>query len=198
MGKLSGQAYQNYWSERIARGPEEVSFDGRGADRQGNEIWEFIEPCINSFRPDSVLDFGCGYGRMMNKLRDLWPAARIYGVDLCRKALDFIQQNWSAGAPPELSTSIPDQLTVDLIFDCMALQHVTDEAAFEGAVMNIYRLQPGGALVLFENVSKPKADHVRDMSIDDYLALWPGLNWKTISILRLQGQAHALMIGVHQ
>jgi trans-aconitate methyltransferase len=196
MGKLNGQAYLDYWRTRIARGPEEVSFDGRDAEIQGEKIWEFMEPYIKALRVDSILDFGCGYGRMMRRLRALWPSAELYGVDLCQEALTSIRQNWRDSEPPKLSTSIPAALSVDLIFDCMALQHITDDISFENAVMDFYRLRPGGVLVLFENISSPKADHVRDMSMSDYLELWPDLTWAATLVLRLNGQAHALLVGV--
>ncbi len=198
MGKLAGQAYIDYWRTRMARGPEEASFDGRDADRQGEAIWEFIEPCIKRLRPDTILDFGCGYGRMMRRLRALWPAAELHGVDLCQEALSSIQQDWRDSEQPKLSTSIPDRLSVDLIFDCMALQHITDEITFENAVMDFHRLNLGGVLVLFENISQPRAEHVRDMNAGSYMDLWPGLTWTNTGILRLKGQAHALMIGVNR
>jgi trans-aconitate methyltransferase len=198
MGKLAGAAYLDYWRTRMARGPQEVSFNGRDEERQGEAIWEFVEPYIKSLRPNSILDFGCGYGRMMRRLRALWTNAEIYGVDLCQEALSSIQQNWRDKNPPKLSTSIPDRLSFDLIFDCMALQHITDEIAFENAVIDFYRLEIGGVLALFENVAQPKADHVRDMSMVDYMNLWPGMTWTAAGILRLNGQAHSLIIGVNK
>lgn len=190
--KLAGAAYVDYWQTRIAKGSDQVSFNGVGADKQGDEIWEFIQSHIADLRPRSILDFGCGYGRMMRRMHALWPNAKLHGVDLCREALDSVTDC----GKPKLYTRIPKGLRVDLVFDCLALQHITDDTVFIEVVESFRALLTNsGRLVLFDNVSQPGASHVRDMSAKDYMDLWPELQWQDCGVLTLGLQAHALMIG---
>jgi trans-aconitate methyltransferase len=196
---MSGPRYLEYWRERMARGPDEAGFDGKESDRQGVEIWNFIEPHIKTLRPASLLEFGCGWGRMTRRLRSLWPDAAIHAVDLCEKALSSIRKEWREGMPPQLYTSIPEGLGVDLIFDCLAMQHVTDTDILLESVSSCRRaLQPGGCVVLFENVSRPGADHMLDMDTTGYLSFWPEITWTTCRVINLDGQIHALMIGARR
>ncbi len=90
MNKLHGHAYLDYWQKRMALGPEQAGFDGRKADRQGVDIWSFMSDWLKRMDPKSVLDFGCGYGRMMRRLHSLWPKAKIQGDDICKAAVDSI------------------------------------------------------------------------------------------------------------
>lgn len=200
MPKLAGKQYIDYWRTRIARGPDQVSFNGQHADRQGQDIWQFVSGRLEGLRPGSVLEFGCGYGRMLRRLHALWPAATLYGVDICPAALDSIAQdkNWRECGKPKLSDSIPET-RFDLIFDCLALQHVTDDSVFHNLTSKFYtRLNHGGHLVLFENIAFPCAKHVRDMGAPDYMRIWPDLEWTDCGVLMLGFQNHALMIGAKQ
>ncbi len=138
---------------------------------------------------------------MLRKLHNLWPKAKLYGVEICQAALNSMAQdaNWFACGKPKLSSRIPKGLTVDLVFSCLALQHVTDESVFLETVESFRALlAAGGHLVLFENVAQPGADHVRDMTARDYMALWPELMWTDHGVLMLGYQGHALMIGRRQ
>lgn len=196
--KLSGDQYLSYWRKRMAIGPDEASFNGNGADHQGEVIWSFIVDRLTGMKPQSLLDFGCGYGRMLRKLHTQWPKTKLYGVDLCQVALDHTahDKNWFECGKPKLARTIPKGLTVDLVFDCLALQHVTDESIFLETVESFRALlTKRGRIVLFENVSRPGAEHVRDMSTDDFMGLWPELKWMNCGTIDLGHQGHALMIG---
>jgi SAM-dependent methyltransferase len=198
MAKLTGDRYLDYWRARMAKGPDQAGFDGRDADRQGDDIWKFIKPWISRMDPGSVLDFGCGYGRFLRKMHSLWPKAKLHGVDLCPEAIEHIARdsNWFDCGKPKLSTSIPARLKVDLVFDCLALQHVTDDGMLKKTVADFGRiLKPGGRFVLFENIASPGADHVRDMTAAEYMALWPEPQWLDCGMLMLGSQEHALLIG---
>lgn len=199
MGKLRGKAYTEYWRTRMALGPEEASLNGRGADRQGEDIWRMLSPALEGLHPRSVLDFGCGWGRMLRKLHRLWPGVSMYGVDLCQEALDNMAQDrhWFDCGKPALSQAIPDdQEPVDLIFCCMVIQHITDNEILQQAADQIYQaLRRNGHLVLFENVASPQTEHVRDMAAEDYMQLWPRLVWQEAGRMVLGVQEHALLIG---
>ncbi len=198
MTKLTGKNYLNYWRTRMAKGPDQAGFDGRNADHQGDVIWKFIKPWISDLSPRSVLDFGCGYGRFLRRMCALWPSAQFHGVDLSTEAIEYIERDCNGFdcGKPKLSTFVPASIKVDLIFDCLCLQHITDEDILRKTVSDLAKvLKPGGHLVLFENIACPGADHVRDMIAADYMNLWPELHWSDCGVLFLGFQGHALLVG---
>lgn len=195
--KLSGEEYRNYWRERMAKGADQVGYNGEDADAQGEIIWEAISPAMSGLNPRSVFEFGCGYGRMLKKLFSLWPSARFYGVDICPEALKHIADNAAEYGNPKLSERIPRGVHVDLVFDCLALQHVTDKAVLADVIAGFEALLPfnRGTIVLFENISETKAEHMLDYAPDQYEALWPSMDWQRIGPAILGYQEHMLMIG---
>ena len=56
---------------------------GTGArDSKGQAVVRFIEQTFSDFRPDSVVDLGCGYGGQTANYASAFPAAETRGVDL--------------------------------------------------------------------------------------------------------------------
>jgi len=196
--KLTGQAYIDHWKTRIARGPHEA-----GTIENGNDTWQFITQRLPpSIAPKSALEFGCAYGRMLRHLREQWPEADLYGVDLCRGALDHLAKNWHLpGGPPRLFNQNvpPTGIEVDLIFTCTVLQHVTDRENLQ-AIADGFRaiLNPNGYLILFENVNWGKGQggsHMNELTADEYMNLWPELQWRDCGALYHRQEAHELLIG---
>jgi SAM-dependent methyltransferase len=195
MKKLTGQDYIDHWKTRMAKGPLEA-----GTEKNADDTWRFIAGFVERDEPKSILEFGCGYGRMLRRLRNRWPKARLYGVDLSAEALEHMKANWQ-GRPPMLfnQDSPPMHIRVDLIFTCTVLQHVTDDGTL-GRIAEGFRaiLRPGGSMVLFENVSHRTGEggaHMREFAAADYMALWPELKWRECGILVHRLEAHSLMIG---
>lgn len=197
MHKLTGLEYLDYWRTRMARGADQAGFNGQDADRQGHDIWKFISPWLQELHPRSAMEFGCGHGRILRRLRGLWPETTLYGVDICAEAVDAIARTWELPGLPQLSTEIPTQIQVNVIVDCLALQHVTDSDVRDDIAERLDAvLAPGGAIVLFENVAHPGAEHMWDASVRDYEGLWPQFQWSHgCGVLVLGYQCHALMIG---
>ena len=46
----------------------------------------------------TILDFGCGAGRVTHPLATLWPAARILGVDAVHSMITLLHYSWADGA----------------------------------------------------------------------------------------------------
>ncbi|MBD3413977.1 MAG: methyltransferase domain-containing protein [Candidatus Aminicenantes bacterium] len=42
----------------------------------------------------NILDFPCGYGRVLRHIRQIFPQSRIYGGDIDQKALDFCEKEF--------------------------------------------------------------------------------------------------------
>ena len=196
MNKLTGKQYIEHWQTRMARGPLAA-----GTLENGNDIWQFIRGFLpKKFMPESVLEYGCAYGRMLRQIHKEWPDARLYGVDLSKEALMHLVQNWQ-GPPVQIFNQHipPDEIETDMIFTCTVLQHVTDDGILRSIVKGFGKiLKQNGLLVLFENVNwRPGQGgaHMREFAARDYMNLWPDLDWRDCGIFMHGAEAHELMIG---
>lgn len=64
------------------------------------------------------LDLGCGYGPIACVLADTSPAARVYAVDVNRRALDLTRRNAeAAGLADRVVAATPDEVPPEATFD---------------------------------------------------------------------------------
>ncbi len=99
---------------------------------------------------DAVLDFGCGTGRSMPHLRDIFPAADIVGCDPSAESLAIARsQN------PTCRFVSTDELDPDAKFDLVIASCVFHHIAPEDRQMAIRychsRLKPDGHFIIFEH-----------------------------------------------
>jgi SAM-dependent methyltransferase len=99
--------------------------------------------------PRRVLDFGCGYGRVLRTLRAAFPAAELIACDLDPAAVDncvrsFGAQGLAASTDPDLIEQVGD---VDLIWCGSVLTHL-DAPQWTPLLRYFARaLRPGGIAV---------------------------------------------------
>jgi SAM-dependent methyltransferase len=197
MDKLKGQAYLEHWEKRMARGPHEA-----GTEENADAVWAFVKPHLADFTPRSVLEQGCAYGRMLRRIRNQWPKAKLYGVDISKDALTHLEANWVSRPPTLFNQSAPPlDIKVDMIWTCTVLQHVTDDQVL-GEIVEGFRaiLNPKGKLVLFENVTWAHGGggaHMRHFGAADYMGLWPELRWQDCGTFMHGAESHELMIGTN-
>lgn len=198
--KLTGEAYLNYWRDRIARGPEQVGHGGstpEEVEAQGDLYFGQIKRAVGTHKVQSVLEFGSGWGRMLKRARGAWPEAQLVGVELCPTAANG---SWldsrtrivcGSQVPPDVENS------VNLAFTCTVLQHITDAPALQVAVLGIERaLRKGGLLVLLENVELTKANHVLGWPAQLYMELFRNIDWQEeFPIVKYKDERHAVMTG---
>ncbi len=97
----------------------------------------------------SLLDFGCGYGRVLRYLHAAFPAARLGASDVDREAVDFCARTF--GAVPFYGASNPNRIDTGERFDVVwcgsVLTHV-DAPAWD-ALLRLFAkvLTPGGTVV---------------------------------------------------
>ena len=85
--------------------------------------------------PVSVLDFGCGPGRVVDVLHESFPKVRLTGTDIDSEAIGYCRSSSS----PELSFSVNDQLpplpygdaSFDLIYTISTFTHMPEALQFE-------------------------------------------------------------------
>ena len=100
--------------------------------------------------PESILDIGCGTGRLLRKAATRWPAARLTGVDpaegMVREA-----RRLTPGAQFHVglgeSLPLPDGFA-DLVFSTMSFHHWQDQQ--EGVKQVARVLRPAGFFVLMD------------------------------------------------
>lgn len=197
--KLTGDAYLEFWRERIARGPAECGASDYMLDLQADTFAAAVLAVLGGYRPTCVLEFGSGWGRMLERWRAFWPSAEVHGVELCRPAALGSWRDARTTVHHTEDGTVPGALQAhdfDLVLTVTCLQHVTDDALLREVAGGLGEaLVSDGRLVMVENVARPGAAHVRDATVLDYQNLFPGLWWAPSLKLTWGGQAHAAMSG---
>lgn len=98
--------------------------------------------------PASVLDVGCGTGRLLRAAASRWPNARLIGVDPAQGMVEAARA-LTPGADIQrgLAESLPlPDASVDLVVSTLSFHHWADQTA---GVREIARaLRPGGHFIL--------------------------------------------------
>jgi trans-aconitate methyltransferase len=76
-----------------------------------SKVPKYLEEFISQIKPSSIIDFGCGKGRLVERLRENYPDIIVTGYDPGNK---------------EFSTSLND-ISVDLLISTDVLEHVEPE-----------------------------------------------------------------------
>ena len=165
-------------AERYPVPPEELRWRSTGmrsADdflQSGRNDLEFFDTQAlgkdgKSFRSfESILDFGCGCGRLIRSLRSFCePSAAIHGTDIDPVAIKWCKENipdasffLSDGLPPLPFTD----KSMDLIYACSVFSHLDAEHQFRWLAELQRILKPDGYLLLtfrhdVEQVADPAA-----------------------------------------
>jgi ubiquinone/menaquinone biosynthesis C-methylase UbiE len=99
-------------------------------------------------KPASVLDIGCGSGRLLRKVHNAWPEAHLAGVDPAQGMLDVARHltpeaRFSLGSAEALPL---ENASVDLALSTISFHHWHDQAAGVREVARV--LRPGGSFLL--------------------------------------------------
>lgn len=118
----------------------------------GLSAMEAIAACLQAAGnppADPILDFPCGFGRVGRFMRVRWPTARIVGVDVQPKALEFVSHAFGYEAllsGPFATLALPGPFS--LIWCGSLATHLPRPDVAE--LLRLFRrhLTPGGLLVL--------------------------------------------------
>jgi ubiquinone/menaquinone biosynthesis C-methylase UbiE len=125
--------------------------------------------------PKSVLDAGCGSGRLLRAAHVRWPAARLFGVDPSEGMVEAGRRLTPAEMHVTGAESIPlPDASVDLAFSTIAFHHWADQGQGLREIARV--LRPGGHLVLVDNIGPEwLARYLKDrpyLTPEERVTLW--------------------------
>ena len=120
----------------------------------------------------SVLDFGCGCGRILRHLKETLPGAKLVGVDVDQELLSWAEINLAQIGDWHLNGYEPPSRfaasTFDVIYAISVFTHLTEETQQSWLTEFARILKPGGRALLSVRELRPKDlqrkewDHVND------------------------------------
>jgi ubiquinone/menaquinone biosynthesis C-methylase UbiE len=98
--------------------------------------------------PASVLDVGCGTGRLLRAAATRWPDAQLIGVDPAEGMVDVARHlTFGADIQRGLAESLPlPDASADLVLSTLSFHHWHDQAAGLREIARVAR--PGGHFIL--------------------------------------------------
>jgi ubiquinone/menaquinone biosynthesis C-methylase UbiE len=135
--------YEDSWMQRVFFDPAHQAVLALAA--------KFVQ------QPASVLDVGCGTGKLLRQARTRWPEAQLIGVDPANGMIETAKRlTPNATFFPGMAEALPLQDTsVDLALSTISFHHWQDQAAGIREIARV--LRPGGYFLLV------------DMSFPDWL-----------------------------
>lgn len=106
----------------------------------------------NGVKPDKILDFGSGYGRVARFLPAMFPSTEVFVSDVKTPATTFLKQKMGLGQV--IHTEEPDSFPAekfDAIFALSVFTHLPKSTFKAWMDVLINSLNPGGALIFTFN-----------------------------------------------
>ncbi|MBW7470571.1 malonyl-ACP O-methyltransferase BioC [Marinobacter sp. M216] len=117
--------------------------------RMGEVMCHKLESGENSLRPLRVLDLGCGTGWFARRLSQMWPSARVTGVDLSpamiRRASEQSDADIDWLVADAEALPLPD-CSFDVVFSNLMIQWCADPGPVFAQCRRL--LRPGGRLMV--------------------------------------------------
>lgn len=140
------RALGRYYREHQTREQYQHMLDGEQAAQPSTEA--ALRTAILSRKPRSILEVGCGSGRLYRTLRAAGYAGRYTGLEMsaeviARNRIAHADATWIEGSI--LTTQWPDE-RFDVVFAYFVLEHVVYPSRVLERMAHL--LQPGGAVIL--------------------------------------------------
>lgn len=117
-------------------------------------MYEQIKPQLTNEKPQVLLDLGCGYGRLAEKVLKDFPKAKVNGIDLSSNYVSIFNKklNPRGVAKSGSITKLPyASLSIDVVYMVTTFMYLTNEDDRKKAIREIFRvLRPGGRFVFIE------------------------------------------------
>lgn len=159
LGSIGNSRFQNFDLPGFPPAEVQESFVGASAEAALHTVYPFYcrikqyaKEGGHPLTPQStVLDFGCGWGRVSRFfLRDLKPE-NIYGVDVLKSAIDLVRQSNIPGRysviPTQPPLDFPDG-SFDVIYAFSVFSHLPEKLANHWVTEFARLLRPNGLMVV--------------------------------------------------
>ncbi len=108
-------------------------------------------------QPQSILDVGCGTGRLLRTASQRFPGARLEGIDAAPQMVEQAISLLAAGAPIHYQQGTAEALPFadgqfDLVFSTMTFHHWADQRKGVSEVARV--LAPGGRWLLADFIGR--------------------------------------------
>ena len=117
-------------------------------------LWHVF--CIQNFlgskEPQTLLDIGCGYGRLSLSLLKLFPLLKPVGIDISKNYVNLYQEYVHRPARLSSVENIPDDLgTFEVILAVTILMYVPSDKLREAMRQMLIHLENNGLLIIIEH-----------------------------------------------
>ena len=115
-------------------------------------VLNLVEAHLGGRMPESVLDVGCGTGRLLRRAAVRWPTARLVGVDPAEGMIELAQELTPSATflvGKGEAVPLPDS-SVDVAFSTVSFHHWHDQAAGLREIARV--LRPHGLFCLADGV----------------------------------------------
>jgi ubiquinone/menaquinone biosynthesis C-methylase UbiE len=101
-------------------------------------------------QPGSILDVGCGTGKLLRRAKTFWPEAQLIGVDPANSMAEMAKRlTPNATFFTSMAEALPlEAASVDLALSTMSFHHWQDQAAGIREIARV--LRPGGYFILVD------------------------------------------------
>src|SRR3954451_406358 len=170
-------AYRRGFMRLRRNSPRDTMFRWHERDHYfsvGRSARECIAACmLAADKADAarILDFGCGYGRVLRVLGEEFPGASITASDVDGEAVDFCERTF--GASGVYASTDPREIRFEEEFDLIWVGSVfthIDETAWEGFLRVLAAALADDGLLILTTEGPAIADKLREGELDFGLA----------------------------
>lgn len=133
----------------------EESWIQRYFDRLHELMLEVVAADARGINPSTILDVGCGTGRLLRRASVRWPSAQVIGVDPAHGMVEVAQKLMpSAMIHQGFAESLPlENGSVDLVLSSASMHHWRDSAL---GVREVARVLRRGGLFCLADICPPR------------------------------------------
>lgn len=174
--------------QRLGNTPRAVLFKNLPNTLNANIHKQHTEFVLSALTPDTLtlLDVGCGYGRIADEVASIRPDIKIFGVEPCEPFAEQFRSKYAGCAPDTIQNFHTDD-SYDVIIIVTTLMYVSPQEHMNVATKLWKSLAPNGRLVCIEPCSnwiinarqhipidalKPTGKHVHYFSRKELTEIW--------------------------
>jgi SAM-dependent methyltransferase len=122
--------------------------------------------CLKQWLPEmeataTILDFGCGTGKLASLTAQAFPKSTVYGYDISQRSIEVARKKWGHFANLVFSSELPPKRHFDLIMAANVFHHIRPLDRIGKLLQLKDRVKPGRNIVVFEhNPYNPLTRHI--------------------------------------